>query len=244
VADAGAVGQQKLAANFLHQHHTVSYEPITPRSARISSTSRRLRPNTWYSQTVWLIDGGSGGRVATSSRQDGSQLRGLSARRCLIALRAAARAACRDNALPPISGICHLSPMRPKRLLERTEIQRLPALPRVPAKARSPTQALGADEPRLLTGAPSIPKTACRLACSRRHDSSQRCSFWYHNHKNRATATASRRLRQMTFSNTKTNTPARGAELIWPIIDRCQRRRMIASCQWPLQIVRLLVTTP
>ena len=26
-----------------------------PRSAKISSTSRRLRLNTWYSQTAWLM---------------------------------------------------------------------------------------------------------------------------------------------------------------------------------------------
>src|SRR5215217_6002840 len=43
----------KLAANFLHQRRTVSYETTTPRSARISSTSRRLRLNTWYSQMAW-----------------------------------------------------------------------------------------------------------------------------------------------------------------------------------------------
>jgi hypothetical protein len=29
-----------------------------PRSARINSTSLRLRLNTWYSQTAWLISAG------------------------------------------------------------------------------------------------------------------------------------------------------------------------------------------
>jgi hypothetical protein len=45
----------KFWPNFLHQRRTVSYERIIPRSARSSSTSRRLRLSTWYSQTAWLM---------------------------------------------------------------------------------------------------------------------------------------------------------------------------------------------
>jgi hypothetical protein len=37
---------EKLAPNFLHQRHTVSWETTTPRSARSSSTCGKLRLNT------------------------------------------------------------------------------------------------------------------------------------------------------------------------------------------------------
>jgi hypothetical protein len=45
----------KLAPNFRHHRRMLSYDTMTPRSARISSTSRKLRQNTWYSQTAWQM---------------------------------------------------------------------------------------------------------------------------------------------------------------------------------------------
>src|SRR6476469_5573924 len=47
-AAAQAVGETRT----LHQRRTVSQETRIPRSARSSSASRRLRLNTWYSQTA------------------------------------------------------------------------------------------------------------------------------------------------------------------------------------------------
>ena len=44
----------KLAPNLAHHRRTLSYDTTTPRSARSNSTSRKLRLNTWYSQTAWL----------------------------------------------------------------------------------------------------------------------------------------------------------------------------------------------
>jgi hypothetical protein len=57
-----------------------------PRSAKISSTSRRLRLNTWYSQTAWLMisaGNGSGGGFMPS---------------VLLAARPTAKSGYRDNA--------------------------------------------------------------------------------------------------------------------------------------------------
>ena len=43
------------APDFPHQARMLSCVIDKPRSARISSTSRRLKLNTWYSQTAWLM---------------------------------------------------------------------------------------------------------------------------------------------------------------------------------------------
>src|SRR5215469_4597411 len=45
----------KSAPNFRHQCRMLSWVTTMPRSARISSTSRRLKLKTWYSHTEWLM---------------------------------------------------------------------------------------------------------------------------------------------------------------------------------------------
>jgi hypothetical protein len=49
-ASAQSLGE--LHAKFWHHPRTLSWVTHTPRSARMSSTSRRLRLNTWYSHTA------------------------------------------------------------------------------------------------------------------------------------------------------------------------------------------------
>jgi hypothetical protein len=49
---ASAQSFGELQAEFRHHPRTLSWVTHTPRSARMSSTSRRLRLNTWYSQTA------------------------------------------------------------------------------------------------------------------------------------------------------------------------------------------------
>ena len=44
--------------NLRHQNRMASYDTVTPRSARRSSTSRKLSVNRWYSQTAWLMISG------------------------------------------------------------------------------------------------------------------------------------------------------------------------------------------
>jgi len=41
--------------NFRHPCLMVSGETMMPRFARSSSTSRKLKENLWYSQTLWLM---------------------------------------------------------------------------------------------------------------------------------------------------------------------------------------------
>ena len=44
--------------NLRHQDRIASYDTTMPRSARRSSTSRKLRVKRWYSQTAWLMISG------------------------------------------------------------------------------------------------------------------------------------------------------------------------------------------